>query len=417
LRGFSETCLSVAEHRLLAKSREEIRVAVLCKHDLSYLEPGDKTHTYDKIMALATQASVMLFTPQGHAPRSTKSRMEVVQVSASGMLFQLALVPALVMHRNDYDCIYTRDPMLMFFATPMKIFGKTLILEMNGVLSRETETQRRTQRVRAPRLTPLICSAIRLIETIAIRYADLVLPITEKMKGIVRRDYRRYSKKTVVVPQTVDTTMFRPHESERAEIRRKLGIEGEMVVLLFSTFSARWRSTWQLFQIAGRIQCKRSDIVFLVVGSGPLLEEIKSRMGWREMLNRILFVGRVDHHLVPLYINASDIYVYDVTPEAYETVGKHGPCPMKILEAMACGKPVIAPREQELEVMLLSSNSGFCASSTDEIESLIERFADSPGLARSMGTNARRYVELNHDLACLTRRTVELIGEVVSSRS
>jgi len=416
LRGFSETCLSVTEHRLLAKSREEIRVAVLCKHDLSYLEPGDKIHAYEKIMALAMQVSVILFTPRAHASRSMESQMEVVQVSPSGMLFRLTLILALVMHHNDYDCIYTRDPVLMFFATPMKAFGKTLILEMNGIPSLETRIRRRTHRVRAPSLTPLICSAVRLAEAVAIRCADLVLPVTKKMRATIIRDYGANPTKVMVVPNSVDTRVFRPLEDKRTEMRRMLGIGRETVVLYLGTFSARWRMSEQLFQVAGNIQRKRGDILFLVVGSGPLLEEVKAALGEHAMSNRIRFIGAVDHSLVPSYVNASDVYVYDVARVENELVQKQGLCPTKVLEAMACGKPVIALKEAELEALLLESNGGFCASSLREVESLIERLADYTDLATSIGANARRYVELNHDLTRLTRLTVELISEVASSR-
>jgi glycosyltransferase involved in cell wall biosynthesis len=83
---------------------------------------------------------------------------------------------------------------------------------------------------------------------------------------------------------------------------------------------------------------------------------------------------------------------------------------------MACGKPIIAFKEAELEALLLKSEGGFCVSSLEEMESLILRLADCADLARSIGANARRYVELNHDLTLLTRLTVELIRGVVSSK-
>ena len=416
MRGFSETCLSVAKQRLLAKGSGEIRVAVLCRHDLSSLEPGDKIHTYDKIMALAMQTPVILFTPRAHAPRGMESQMEVLQVFPDGVLFWLALILALVMHRNNYDCVYTRDPVLMFYATPMKAFGKTLILEMNGIPSLETQIRRRTHRVRAPSLTPLMCSAICLAEAFAIRCADLILPVTKRMRATIIRDYGANPGKVVVVPNSVDTKIFRPLEDKRTEMRQTLGIGRETVVLYLGTFSARWRMSEQLFWVASDIQRKRSDIMFLVVGSGPLLEEIKAVVGEFAMSDRIRFVGAVDHSLVPSYINASDVYAYDVAGVENELVKKQGLCPTKVLEAMACGRPVIALKEPELEALLRESGGGFSASSLRDMAPLMEKFADSADLARSMGANARRYVESNHDLTRLTRLTVELISEVVSSR-
>jgi len=399
-----------------SEDREKINIAILCRHNLSVLEPGDKVHTYDKIMALARQAPVTLFIPYAHMSRDMQSRMRIAQVSPPGLPFVLTLAMALFARRRNYDCIYSRDPLLAAFATPLKIFGKALIIEMNGIPSREAEIRRRTHRMRMPGLTPLVCGVIRLIEAFAIRSADLVLPVTAKMRKCILREYGADSRRVVVIPNSVDTTVFRPLENKRVKIRSELGIGRETAVLYLSTFSARWRCSGQLFQVADDIQRKRRDVVFLVVGSGPLLAEMKLKATQCRTLGRVFFVGAVDHHLVPFYINAADVYVYDATPAGYRLVGEHGPCPTKILESMACGKPVIAPKEAEIERMLRESNGGFCASSINEIETLIEKIADSPDIATSMGTNARRYVELNYDVTRLTKLCVKRIDEAVTSR-
>jgi len=393
-----------------------IRIAILCRHNLSSIEPGEKVHVHSKIMALAKQSPVTLFTPHGHASRDMQSQMRIIQVSPPGLRFALALVLTLFAHRMEYDCIYSRDLLLVVLAMPMKVLGKSLVIELNGIPSLEAEIQRQAQRVRQPKLTPLICGLIRLVEAFAIQCADLVLPVTTKMKNSIVRDYRTDIKRVVVVPNAVDTTVFRPLEEDGVEIRRKLGIDKETVVLLVSSFSAKWRGLAQLLRVADAIQRKREDIVFLVVGSGPLLQEMKTERPRCEALNRVLFTGAVDQCLVPVYISAADVYVHDMTPAAGRLIEKEGLCPTKILESMSCGKPVIAPKETELENMLRKSSGGFCAASTEQLEALIEMFADSPNLAKSMGRNARRYVQLNHDLNRLTMLKIALISKVVSSK-
>jgi len=401
--------------RSYGNTLERLRIAVLSKHDLSTLGPGDKLHTHDKIMALAKQTQVILFTPYNYASGDMQSHMKIIQFSPPGPRFALTLTVALFAHRKDYDCIYARDPLLIALAVPLKAFGKAMIIEMNGIPSLETEIRRRTRKVRAPSLTPLICGLMRMAETIAIRSADMVLPVTKKMRMTIIRDYKANPRRVIVVPNSVDTTVFRPLEDKRVEIRSALGIEGETVVLYLGTFSDRWRGSEQLFQIAEAIQRKRTDVVFLVVGSGPLLAEMKVKAKSVNS-NKVLFVGAVDHRNVPLYINAADMYVYDAIQVPTRLVEKQGSCPTKILEAMSCGRPVIAPGLPDLEDILRESKGAFSVSSVNEVELSIERLANAPELARSMGAEARRYVKLTHDLTRLTRSTVDLISEVLSSR-
>ena len=398
------------------KRRQQLKIAVLCRHNLSRLELGDSINTYDKIVALARKAAVILVIPRRYVSGDMYSMMRIVQISPPGILFALALVPTLLLHMGDYDCVYSRDPLLMAFAVPMKIFGKLLAIELNGIPSIETEIRRRTHRVRVPGLTSLICGLIRLIETFAITSADLVMPVTERMRTTLLRDYKADARKVVVVPNSVDTALFRPLETERTVIRRKFGMERKTVVLYLSTFSARWRGIGQLFHVADVLRRKRNDVAFLIVGSGPLLEEITARSLRGDTCGGMVFAGSVKYHLVPLYMNAADVYAYDVAEVANKLIQKQGLCPAKILQAMSCGTPVIGPRVPDLETILEDSGGGFCASSVEEVGTLMEKFADSEELVKSMGMNARRYMEINHDLARLTGRKIELMSKVFAKR-
>jgi len=403
------TGVKVGDHASPAWHSGKVGIAVLCRHNLSRLELGDTINTYDKIRALARDANVILFTPRGYVSRDLHLLMRIVQVSPPGVRFALALIPALLLHMRDYDCIYSRDPLLMAFAVPMKMFGKVLAIELHGIPSIETEVRRRTHEVRVPRLTSLICRFMRLIETFAIRSADLTMPVTERMRDTLLREYNVNERKITVVPNSVDTELFKPLETGRTAIRRKFGIGRQTVVLYLSTFSTSWRRTDRLFHIADLVRHKRNDIVFLIVGSGPLLEEIKARSREDNTRGRMVFAGAVEYSAVPIYMNGADVYVYDVVNTANKLIQKQGLCPAKILQAMSCGRPVIGPKAPDLETILRNSGGGFSASSLEEVEALIEKFADSPELVNSMGTSGRRYVQMNHDLARLSKHKIELM--------
>ena len=386
------------------------KIAVLCKQDLSRLEPGDKIHTHDKIMAIAGQAPVLLFTPRHHASEDMNARMQIVETSPQRIWSTAALILALITHRKEYDWIYSRDPLLMAFAIPLKIFRKAMAIELNGIPSIETEIRRNMQRVRVPELTPLICRTMRLLETLTVRFVNLVLPVTEKMRNTLLTDYGVDEGKVIVIPNSVDTTIFLPLQGQREQMRQKLGVEKATAILYLGTFSARWRGTEQLFRVADQIQREREDIRFIVVGSGPLLEEMKRTWMKPDTTIKTVFAGSVDHGSIPMYMSCADIYVYDIAEITNKLIKKQGLCPTKILEAMACGKPVIAPKETELENMLIKSGGGLAASSAEEMKILIERLADSPDLAKSMGVKARRYTESHHDLTRLTQRLIQLMA-------
>ena len=77
------------------------RIAVVCEHDRSRLEPVDKVHTHDKILAIAGQARVILFVPRHHASEDMHARMRIVEILPRGLWYTAALILALIARRKS----------------------------------------------------------------------------------------------------------------------------------------------------------------------------------------------------------------------------------------------------------------------------------------------------------------------------
>ncbi len=123
----------------------------------------------------------------------------------------------------------------------------------------------------------------------------------------------------------VDLEMFRPFD--RRTERAKLGLSGATLVSVGALIP---RKGHDLIISALALLPRHS---LLIVGEGPegaALEQLAKRLG---VANRVRFLGRIDHRdLAPIY-SAADALVLASSREGWPNV---------LLEAMACGTPVVA---------------------------------------------------------------------------
>jgi glycosyltransferase involved in cell wall biosynthesis len=116
-----------------------------------------------------------------------------------------------------------------------------------------------------------------------------------------------------------------------------------------------------------------SDGHLLLIGSGPLRVEIESRAAAAGMNERLTFVGSVPHHEVPLYLNAMDVLVLPslTTPIWKEQFGH------VLIEAMACGTPVIGSDSGAIPEVVESAGLIFPEGDSTALAGLLQRLASS----------------------------------------
>ncbi|HLP43263.1 MAG TPA: glycosyltransferase family 4 protein, partial [Fibrobacteria bacterium] len=125
----------------------------------------------------------------------------------------------------------------------------------------------------------------------------------------------------------------------------------------------------------------------LLVGDGPIRAEIEAGIRSAGLEGHVTITGRVSHLDIPAYVHAFDIAV---SPKATFYAS-----PMKILEYMAQGKPVVAPDMRNISDIIDDGVDGLLFR-TNEAASLAEglaKLAKDAELRLRIGAMARRKVE------------------------
>jgi len=118
-----------------------------------------------------------------------------------------------------------------------------------------------------------------------------------------------------------------------------------------------------------------------VVGNGPCLTYLKRLVNQLDLGNNVIFHGRLIHEDVMKILSDSDVFVFP-------TRVKEG-FPKVVLEALACGVPVIAPDVSVIPSLV--ENNGFILKNTDPCsvaEAIIHLMSDEARL-NQMSSNAR----------------------------
>ena len=130
----------------------------------------------------------------------------------------------------------------------------------------------------------------------------------------------------IVIPNGVDTNVFKPIDKEEA--RKKFGLPLDKKIVGFVGNLIEVKGADRLPAIVRELVKLRSDVFFLIVGDGPLMKTLRERMP----CENTRFTGRIQHDLMPLALNTMDVMVVASRNEGF---------PATILEARGCGIWVI----------------------------------------------------------------------------
>lgn len=158
-----------------------------------------------------------------------------------------------------------------------------------------------------------------------------------------------------VIPFGVDTEWFRP--GSRSAARRRVGLVGRGQVLLHVARFAPDKADWAaLFRLLRQV-LEAAHPVHLVLAGGSSREDLLGL----DRLRRLFGCARhcslrpnVDAELLPDYYRAADV-VLAFSHSPYETEG------LSILEAMACGVPVVASDWSGFRELVRDGETGFLA--------------------------------------------------------
>lgn len=197
--------------------------------------------------------------------------------------------------------------------------------------------------------------AAALFSRFILERTDRVIVPTGKVAGLLAG--YGVDRPMEVIPTGIRTERFLPKESgpeaekqdaERKELRRRLGIGEDRVMLLALGRLAKEKNLEELITYFGRMNEPGTELV--IAGDGPDRERLTELAEKQKGSGRIHFAGMIPFEETPAWYRAADVFV---CASRSETQG------ITYLEALCAGLPVVCRRDECVEGIVRDGQNGY----------------------------------------------------------
>ena len=223
----------------------------------------------------------------------------------------------------------------------------------------------------------------------------------EAIENLRRKGYRG---RTDVVPNGVDTELFRP--LDRPACRQKFGFEGFVV-----GYAGRMVPEKGLMDLIEALPQCAADVQVAFIGDGDFKPNLEQRSKEIGMAGRIRWLKQVTPEELPEIMNALDVLALPsrTTARWKEQFGR------VLVEAMACGTPVIGSNSGAIPEVIGGAGLVFPEGNISELCNAIATLRDNPEVAARMGQAGRKRVLEWSSWERIAERMAGIYREVANS--
>ncbi|MBD2251697.1 glycosyltransferase [Nostoc parmelioides] len=328
---------------------------------------------------------VEVFTNQ---PIQVRKQSNLLQ--AFGSLGQLApLVAKVVQRAREYDLIYANtQKALVVGAIASFIARRPLVYHLHDILSPEHFSQ----------------TNLRVAVNLVNRFASLVIANSQASQTAFIQAGGR-AELTTVIYNGFDINLYQTAASDVSKLRQQLGVANNFVVGHFSRLSP-WKG--QHILIDALAQCPPQVTAILVgdalFGEQDYVKELHQQITRLGLENRVKFLGfRAD---IPQLMAACNLVAHTSTaPEPFGRV---------IVEAMLCGKPVVAAKAGGAMELVEHGVNGFLTTpgESQELANIINICIEDTQKTATIASNAQAIASQRFDVVTINQQIAQTLSYI-----
>ena len=314
-----------------------------------------------------------------------------------------ATLAGLLLAREDYDLLYATSPPLFVGGAALALSTLRRLPLVFEVRDLWPESAVSLGEIKNPRLVRWST----WLEERCYRRARRIVVVTQGIRA--RLSERGFpSEKMAFIPNGSNTEIFRPQPEAALALRRELGLEGCFLVI-YAGIHGIAQGLETVLEAAHRL-VGIPDVHLLLVGDGPAKSHLLQLKEELRLTNVTMLQGQ-PREAIPAYLSAADVALVPLRKvELFK-----GALPSKMLDAWACGVPVILAVDGEAKEVLEKARAGSYVEpeNPSQLSNAILRLRENPALCKEYGRNGRDFVARNYDRRKLAQSLEKLLQEVL----
>ena len=246
---------------------------------------------------------------------------------------------------------------------------------------------------------PILRMMYIFLEKLVYRYTDAMIFVSQK-------DIERGKSTNILTKQNyylirsaIPLDLFDPTLYTQALSRDRLGIPANAPVLgNVGRFSAQ-KDPLSWIRVAAQVHAIIPDCYFLLVGDGPLKEQVNQAIKDYDIGDRVILTGlRRD---VPELLSAMDVFLLTSLWEGL---------PRVVPQALAMGLPIVSTQVDGISDAVIDGQTGFLASpgDTQALATHCIQLLQEPSLRQTLGTHGKSFVQNEFSLVCMIKQLEEI---------
>ncbi len=245
-----------------------------------------------------------------------------------------------------FKAIRKADPEIIFLhgsiAVPVAFAAKLLSSKRSKIIVRETQAMHMK--------TGPEKAALKLSMLLADKIVFLSNQYQQDVKQNIGWLYRH--NKIMVIPNGIDLSLFCPGLSKQHNKELTLGMQSRLVAI---------KDHITLFAAIGLLKNKYPavNVKLFIAGDGEYRNVLEQAVDELHLRGTIIFTGTLDEKKLPTFLQSLDIYIHASLGETMSTA---------IMQAMACGLPIIASDVAGINNMVENEVNGLLVPAKNEIK-------------------------------------------------
>ncbi len=248
----------------------------------------------------------------------------------------------------------------------------------------------------------------RLVRRIFPCWGEAVIAISPAVQSHLEKDFRVPSEKICLIKTGLDIRDFPFNDlALKSKKRRELSLDNSPVIGIIARLSQE-KGHQILIEAMKRIQESIPNVRLMIVGGGRLKRNLKKLVEDLDLKESILFYPVVNQ--TREFLSIFDCFVM---PSLQEGLG------LSVMEAQACGLPVVATRVGGIPSLIEHEKTGFLVEPQDSagLARAIIKILKDPIKAQEMGSLARQFIEKEFSSEQMVNKTMDLYNRLLKSKT